>query len=495
MPAPDVAALLTELERSDPDVADDARIAVEWLTGGEPLETITQLDVCEFLWYTLPLKVTGDHGDIARALGRLLRLGGMDRYAALCASPATSQILRTYDREGEDAGTAAYQRALGATGVLPPDVPELLWSSIMGPEELGAHLACSAALELAIVSGELEPAATTWKAQAEALTRRWLTAPRSELGGDNWLNRVHGERLNRWVLGRGAARRELAQPFEVRLHAPIPAPEGSHFAALRWLLEMAARPGGVPLTQRHNIARAIVVEGAARFGWEMAPTRSENGVTALRTLRRVAEHEMEAVRRTGRRLLITPAGERLLDDPAALWQAASSSLLTPAAGEREMEMSVREVGLMLLTDARELPCGSLAERVTEVVVGEGWRTATPADVLRPLAELRNRLEAFDLCLPAAEPPSAAGGPPFPGPATGGAPSSSPGPATGGAPSSASGPATGGASSSASGPATGGASEALSCGATLATLTPAGRAAALTALRGQALRPRQYVTLT
>ncbi|MFC7385066.1 hypothetical protein [Sphaerisporangium rhizosphaerae] len=439
MPAPDVAALLTELERSDPEVADDARVAVEWLTGGEPLETITQLDVCEFLWYTLPLKVTGEHGDLALALGRLLRLGGMERYAELCTSPVTARILRTYARGGEDAGTAAYQRALHATGVLPPDVPELHWSSIMGPEELGAHLACSAALELAVVSGELVPAASDWKSQAEALTRRWLTAPRTELGGDNWVNRVHGERLNRWVLGRGAARRDLAQPFEVRLHAPIPVPDGPQFPALRWLLELAALPAGVPLTKQHNIARAVVVEAAERFGWEMAGTRSESGVAALRALRRIAERELGAVSRAGRALVLTPAGRRLLDDPAALWQAAAPALLTPATGEREMEMSVREVGLMLLVERDDLPCGPLTERVTEVVVGEGWRTTTPADVAAPLVELRHRLEALHLCAPRDDLPSPEEAVPV-------------------------------------------------------TLTPAGQAAALTALRRQALRPRKYVTL-
>lgn len=230
MSAPDVTALLAELERSHPELAEDARTAVGWLTGGEPLETVTQLDVCEFLWYTLPLKVGGDHERLARSLGRLLQLGGMERYAALCVSPTTLQILRTYAREGEDAGTSAYQQALEATGVLPPDVPELQWSMIMGPEELGAHVACAAALELAIVSGET--------VDRSALTRRWLTEPRTELGGDSWLNRVHGERLNRWVLGRGPARRELAQPFEVRLHAPVsPQP----LPALHGLLSLAAR--------------------------------------------------------------------------------------------------------------------------------------------------------------------------------------------------------------------------------------------------------------
>src|SRR6478735_4325624 len=206
MPAPDVAALLSELERSEPDYAEHARSAIDWLTGGEPLETITELNVCEFLWYTLPTKVSGDRPAIARALASLLRLGGLERYAALCLSSATAQILRTYARSGEDAGMAAYQSALDATGVLPPDVPELRWSSIMGPEELGAHGACSAALELAIVSGEL----AVGSPERQALTRHWLTTPRPELGGDNWLHRVQGERLNRWVLGRGTAWRELA---------------------------------------------------------------------------------------------------------------------------------------------------------------------------------------------------------------------------------------------------------------------------------------------
>ncbi|GII81865.1 hypothetical protein Sru01_68470 [Sphaerisporangium rufum] len=431
MPAPDVAALLSELERTDPDVADDARVAVEWLTGSEPLEMLTQLDVCEFLWCTLPLKVTGDRDGIAAALGRLLRLGGMDRYAELCTSATTAELLRTYERNGEEAGAAAYQRALAGTGVLPPDVPELRWSSIMGPEELGAHLACSAALELAVVSGELEPATGAWQGRAEAMTRRWLTAPRAELGGDNWLNRVHGERLNRWVLGRGAARRELAQPFEVRLHAPIPAPQGRHFTALRWLLRLADHPGGVPLTQRHNIARAVVEQAAERFGWPMPATRSEAGLPALRALRGLAEHELRAVRRSGRRLLITPAGRRLLADPAALWAAAAAALLAPGPGEREMEVSVREVGLMLMADGGEPSGETLASRVAEVVVGEGWRTATPAEVARPLDVLHHRLQALGLC-------------------------AAPAPAT---------------------------------------LTPAGRAAALAALRGQALRPRRHVTLT
>ncbi|MEU0565116.1 hypothetical protein ABZ297_06950 [Nonomuraea sp. NPDC005983] len=358
MSAPDVTALLAELERSEPDLADDARTAVEWLTGGEPLETVTQLDVCEFLWYTLPLKVGGDHERLARALGRLLQLGGLERYAALCASPTTTQILRTYQRDGEDAGTAAYQEALEATGVLPPDVPDLQWSMIMGPEELGAHVACSAALELAIVAGD--------PIDRKALTTRWLTEPRTELGGDNWLHRVHGERLNRWVLGRGPARRELAQPFEVRLHAPVtPQP----LPALQGLLSLAASEESLPL--------------------RLAPSPA-----ALR-LRELAEHELGALTRRGARLTITERGRALLDSSEAMWEAVTRLLL--AKGEHEFEASAREAALMLLADGVLMSPAELREKVAEVVGGEGWHPTTGLDdVSAPVSDLVGQLTALDL---------------------------------------------------------------------------------------------------
>ncbi|MGW6496750.1 hypothetical protein [Nonomuraea angiospora] len=358
MSAPDVTALLAELERSQPELAEEARTAVEWLTAGEPLETVTQLDVCEFLWYTLPLKVGGDHERLARSLGGLLQLGGMERYAALCVSPTTLQILRTYAREGEDAGTSAYQQALEATGVLPPDVPELQWSMIMGPEELGAHLACSAALELAIVAGET--------VDRTALTRRWLTEPRSELGGDSWLNRVHGERLNRWVLGRGPARRELAQPFEVRLHAPI-TPQA--LPPLHRLLTLAASEESLPL--------------------RLAPSPE-----ALR-LRELAERELGAISRDGTKLAITDYGRRLLKSKSAMWSAVTRLLL--ARGKHDFEVSAREAALMLLADGTLMSPTELRERVAEVVGGEGWHpTTTVQDVAAPVADLISQLTALGL---------------------------------------------------------------------------------------------------
>ncbi|MEU8197900.1 hypothetical protein AB0C10_29375 [Microbispora amethystogenes] len=495
MPAPDVAALLAQLERSEPDIAEPARVAVEWLAGGEALETISQFDVCEFLWYTLPIKVPGDQATIARALGKLLRLAGMERYAALCDSPATARILLTYAREGEEAGTSAYHRELESTGVLPPDVAELSWSSIMGPEELGAHVACAAALELAIVAGE--------PVDREELTRRWLTAPRTELGGDCWLHRVHGERLNRWVLGRGTARRELAQPFEVRLHAPIEAPAEPHLEPLRWLLDLART--GVRLTERLNVGRAVAAEAAGRFGWaartglrtgavgtgsgtEPRAVRGEADVPAMTELRRIAVHDLGALRRSGRRLVLTTTGRNLLDDPAALWEAAAATLLVPAPGEHDFEISIRESALMILVDGDAVPDGDLRDRVAEVVNGEGWRSAdggrvTGVDLSHPLARLRHRLDALGL---AADPPSGPAAPTrAPGSAAGPATEpAAPGPVTG----SADGPSAGsvaGDGREPSGPAR---------DAYVWRLTGTGRRAALAALRAQALRPRQYAGL-
>ncbi|GIH77187.1 hypothetical protein Plo01_36160 [Planobispora longispora] len=401
-----MAALLIEMERSEPDYAEHARSAIEWLTGGEPLETITELNVCEFLWYTLPTKVGGDRPAVARALGRLLRRGGLERYAALCVAPVTSQILRAYARSGEDAGLAAYQAALDATGVLPPDVPELRWSSIMGPEELGAHGACSAALELAIVSGELDPGSSP---DRERLTRHWLTAPRTELGGDNWLHRVQGERLNRWVLGRGTAWRDLAQPFEVRLHAPIPVPRGDHLQALRWLLRAGRRPGGIPLTPQGGLA-PVVLDESRWSDAELAAVRE--AALEMGTLR-----EEDAPRR----LVTTPDGGRLLGAPDLLWETATATLLVATAGEHDFRVSAREVALMLLAEGRPAD----RESVTAVIGCEEWRHP---EIEASLTELTRRLDALGLRREGA-------------------------------------------------------------------LTSEGRSAALAALRGHALRPRRYVSMT
>ena len=90
---------LETLTREDPEAAGDARAALAWLTGDEGLETISLLRLQEFLWYALPVKwpmSTPGRVGVAKALGRLFLLAGLDRYAGVCSSAGTEKIITAY---------------------------------------------------------------------------------------------------------------------------------------------------------------------------------------------------------------------------------------------------------------------------------------------------------------------------------------------------------------------------------------------------------------
>ena len=178
------AEALETLAREDPAVASDARAALRWLTSGGGLEVISQLRLQEFLWHVLPtswpLTATGQLA-VARALGRLLELAGLDRYAATCTGTETEQIIAAYDASPAD-GMAACQRAGEASRVAPPDTDLLAWGSARGPQEQAAYEACAAAIELAITVGELRVGASGWKTKRGVLVDRWLTTPGSARG-------------------------------------------------------------------------------------------------------------------------------------------------------------------------------------------------------------------------------------------------------------------------------------------------------------------------
>ena len=90
---------LETLTREDPEAAGDARAALAWLTGDEGVETISLLRLQEFLWYALPVKwpmSTAGRVGVAKALGRLFLLAGLDRYAGVCSSAGTERIIMAY---------------------------------------------------------------------------------------------------------------------------------------------------------------------------------------------------------------------------------------------------------------------------------------------------------------------------------------------------------------------------------------------------------------
>src|SRR6266581_5789047 len=306
---------LETLTREDPEAADDARAALAWLTGDEGLETISLLRLQEFLWYALPVKwpmSTPGRVGVAKALGRLFLLAGLDRYAGVCSSAGTEKIIMAY-ADGHEEGIAAYTEAIEESNAAPPDTDLLAWGSVMGPQERAAYDACAAALELAFASGELSVGARGWRTKRMDIVNRWLTG-RPDTGGgtldgaeaggegapgtDTWLGRISAERIDAWAHGRPGERSRLARSLIPRLLEP-PAVPDDPLPTLHWLLDHAGE--GLRLTARHYIAPALVTEAVEEFGWRdqlVGTLRQELDVFPLHTLRGMAQSEMGAIRRS-----------------------------------------------------------------------------------------------------------------------------------------------------------------------------------------------------
>ena len=391
-----VAQALARLHAEDERLGGDAEAALNSLTWDEGLEAITQYGLQWFLWYELPRKwMTDLEGKchLAMALGRLLDLVGLPRYAAICRSPETDAVLTAYERD-DRAGFAAFGQAEERSGLHPPDLPELTWGPVMGMQEAGAFWSTAAALELAIAGDELRPGSRGWRAAQQGIARRHLAASRPELEGRTWLEAVLAERVEEWVRSRGQTRRALVEPLSARLRgAPVAAPTGAAeaVAPLRWLLARAGE--GIALTPKGNLARAVVLEAVERFGWQPLPNppRGEDDVFELWVLRDLAR-DLGAVRRSGRRLVATRAGRALAGDAEALRLVVAGRL---GAGD-DFGAIVTELALALLLDANEMLQAELVERVHAAVVGEGWHDRTTGEPTDPEAVRRQLAEPLRL---------------------------------------------------------------------------------------------------
>ena len=260
------AEALKTLAREDPAVAEDARTALRTLTSGGGLGAISLLRLQEFLWYGLPAKTpqpTEAQLSVTRALARLFTLADMERYAEVCASEETAQIISAYAGSRAE-GIAAYSRAMGVSHAVPPDTDLLAWSSVMGPDERSAYDACAAAIELAVAARELKVGVSGWKTRRAGLVERWLTRTDSAPGPDTWLSRISAERIEEWAHGHPGERSRLARNVMPRLLEPPDLPD-EPLPTLAWLLGHAS--DGLRLTARHYIAPTLVGEAAGLFGW------------------------------------------------------------------------------------------------------------------------------------------------------------------------------------------------------------------------------------
>src|SRR5262249_59978077 len=122
------------------------------------------------------------------------------------------EIRRTYAERGENAGAKAGSKAMDASGILPPDLPELEWGELMGAAELDAYERVAATLELALAAGEIRPGGRGWRMTQQRLARQQLTMAQAD--GPPLLDRVQSERLDSWVGtgGRAPGRRPAPRP-------------------------------------------------------------------------------------------------------------------------------------------------------------------------------------------------------------------------------------------------------------------------------------------
>ncbi len=376
---------LETLTREDPEAAGDARAALAWLTGDEGLETISLLRLQEFLWYALPVKwpmSTPGRVGVAKALGRLFLLAGLDRYAGVCSSPGTEKIITAY-AEGHEDGIAAYTEAIEESNAAPPDTELLAWGSVMGSQERAAYDACAAALELAFASGELSVGARGWRTKRLDIVNRWL-AGRAEIpasppagggapGNDTWLSRISAERIDAWAHGRPGERSRLARGLIPRLLEP-PAVPDDPLPTLSWLLSRADE--GLRLTARHYIAPALVSEAVDTFGWRdqlVGTLRQELDVFPLHTLRGMAQTEMGAIRRSHTSLVLTKTGKLMTADPAARWHIGTAALIGPDDGlQPDFSVAVREAALLVILTSGPTGYDELTRLLTDIHGVEGW---------------------------------------------------------------------------------------------------------------------------
>ncbi|MGH3188158.1 MAG: hypothetical protein ACRDPY_11220 [Streptosporangiaceae bacterium] len=416
---------LETLTREDPEAAGDAKAALAWLTGDEGLETISLLRLQEFLWYALPVKwpmSTPGRVGVARALGRLFMLAGLDRYAGVCSSAGTEKIITAY-ADGHEEGIAAYTEAIEASNAAPPDTDLLAWGSVMGPQERAAYDACAAALELAFASGELSAGARGWRTKRVELVNRWLTGA-AALGGDDdplqastaggaarpsvppggtdtWLGRISAERIDAWAHGRPGERSRLARVLIPRLLEPPTLPDDP-LPTLRWLLGHADL--GLRLTARYYIAPALVTEAVDTFGWRdqlVGTLRQELDVFPLHTLRGMAQSEMGAIRRSRTTLVLTKTGKLMAADPAARWHIGTAALIGPDDGPTpDFSVAVREAALLVILTSGPTGYDELTKLLTDIHGAEGWAsgssTGLSSAIRTELYTLRHRLWALHL---------------------------------------------------------------------------------------------------
>ncbi|MFP5486794.1 MAG: hypothetical protein ACLGHQ_00605, partial [Acidimicrobiia bacterium] len=333
----------------------------------------------DWLWYRLPTKyLTGEPGYMARLAGIAAELFdelSLDGYAAICRSRSTVEVHAAFDRSS-DSGYAAMRRALGASGIEPPDTDSFRWGDVMGIEESMARTAAELALERAIDTGDLVVGGRAWRTRQREITDAALDSDHPSQSGQTWRTTTTTERIGSWI--DEAARRSdelgrLRSRIGNRLLHPIePPPDvAERLAPITWLLQRFGSEQ--QLTQAGYLNRTFVLAVHEERPWEDPfdtgrPPRTETDEITLHRLRDFLERA-GALRKRGRMLQRTKRGTAMAVDPTTVWTAVVEHL-----GSNPWGRFVTETYGLLLVDRGESELEKELARTVAALAGEaGWR--------------------------------------------------------------------------------------------------------------------------
>jgi hypothetical protein len=382
--ADEIVARLSERDRR---LGEDARAAVEWLTGfdGDEMPAVfSRRELQVFLWHQLPKKWlirTAEQQAVAEALACFFDQVGPEAapLAAVCRSLQTAGMIRN--------GGKNLAAALERSRLEPPDTPLLVWSAFMSIEEALEHDLVAGMLEDAVDAGELVPGATGWRRYQAELVERYLANP--DASGTAPLKRIHAARRSAWLdlPGRGPDERELLEhALAVVDRDPSPKAEAEQaMEPLLWLLNQLAQ--GVKLTQTGALPRALVRAAVERYPdwWDtntVGPPYQEAELYPLAVLHDLVD-QLKLARRQRTTLQLSAKGRALHPDPQRLLSELAAALAQDLPAELDPPLAraviddESEIGwplFGLLTPFN----GIVIERQTPTTVNQGGRALAAA---------------------------------------------------------------------------------------------------------------------
>jgi hypothetical protein len=334
--------IVARLTARDRRLGEDARAAVEWLTGfdGDKVPAVfSRRELQLFLWYQLPKKWlirSPEQQAVAEALACFFDEVGADAapLAALCRSSQTAKLIRTRGK--------SLVAALERSGLEPPDTPLLAWSEFMSIEEALEHDLVAGVLEDAVDAGELIPGAKGWRQRQTELVERYLANP--DASGTVPLDRIDSARRAAWLdlPGRGPEERNLLeQALASTAHSASRAEAEEAIEPLLWLLEQLAQ--GVKLTQTGALPRALVRGAVERYPrwWNTAavgPPYQEAELYALCVLHDLVD-ELKLARAQRATLQLSPRGRALQADPQRLLNDVAAVLARDLPAELDLSLA------------------------------------------------------------------------------------------------------------------------------------------------------------